>query len=173
MKEQIEKLVDLQNIEIEKAKIQAKLDGVALKLESMDALVRELEEKLESETAQLESLKKKYREFDSESQMNLSRIKKSQEKLRSVKTNKEYQSILKEIEDIQGKNSLIEDEMINCLDEMEAAERETTLKKETFFSQRDEVDHQKMEIEKQKIKDKAGAIKAGGGPTWSPDRGKY
>ena len=149
MKEQIKKLINIQNIEIEISKIQAKLDGVSLKLEALDAGVSEFESKLESETLQLENLKKQYRELESDSQMNISQIKKSQEKLRAVKTNKEYQSILKEIEDIQGKNSLVEDEMINGLDRMEESEKAISIKNEEFLSHRDQVNLEKEEIAKE------------------------
>jgi hypothetical protein len=48
-------------------------------------------------------LKKSYRELESESKVNREMIVKSNEKLRAVKTNKEYQSILKEIEEIRKK----------------------------------------------------------------------
>ena len=60
------------------------------------------------------------------------REKKIQAKLRSVKTNKEYQSLLKEIEDVKVKNSKIEDEMIECLDRMDDAEKEILSKKHEY-----------------------------------------
>ena len=67
-------------------------------------------------------LRKKYREIETELNMNAPRIEKSQEKLRAVKTNKEYQSLLKEIEELKKKNSSLEDEMIECLEHIESSE---------------------------------------------------
>jgi predicted nucleic acid-binding Zn-ribbon protein len=64
----------------------------------------------------LDDLKKSYRELESESKVNREMIVKSNEKLRAVKTNKEYQSILKEIEEIRKKNSGIEDQMLDQLE---------------------------------------------------------
>ena len=69
------------------------------------------------------TLKKAYRELESESKINRETIVKSNEKLRGVKTNKEYQSILKEIEDIRKKNSGVEDRMLDHLEKLESAEK--------------------------------------------------
>lgn len=133
MKEQIEILVNLQNIESAASVLTAELDMVPQKLEALDAELKAYEKGIENESVQLDTLKKEYREFEADIQMNLSQIKKSQDKLRSVKTNKEYQSSLKEIEDVENKNSLIEDEMIRCLEQMEVAEKVIASRKEEFI----------------------------------------
>ena len=49
-------------------------------------------------------------------------IVKSNEKLHGVKTNKEYQAILKEIDEIRKKNSGIEDRMLEQLETIESSE---------------------------------------------------
>lgn len=133
MKEQIEILVNLQNIESAASVLTAELDMVPQKLEALDAELKAYEKGIENESVQLDTLKKEYREFEADIQMNLSQIKKSQDKLRSVKTNKEYQSSLKEIEDVENKSSLIEDEMIRCLEQMEVAEKVIASRKEEFI----------------------------------------
>jgi len=132
MKEQIENLVNLQNIESAASVLTAELEMVPQTLELLDAKLKAYEKDIEDESVHLDTLKKAYRDFEADIQMNLSQIKKSQEKQRSVKTNKEYQSILKEIEDVENKISLIEDEMIGCLDQMEAAEEVIASRKEEF-----------------------------------------
>jgi predicted nucleic acid-binding Zn-ribbon protein len=76
----------------------------------------------------LDDLKKSYRELESESKVNREMIVKSNEKLRAVKTNKEYQSILKEIEEIRKKISGIEDQMLDQLDKIESTEQAVTEK---------------------------------------------
>ena len=147
MKEQIEILINLQKIESAASVLTADLDRVPQKLEVLDAKLKAYEKDIENESVQLDTLKKKYREFEVDIQMNLSHIKKSQDKLRSVKTNKEYQSILKEIEDVENKNSLIEDEMIRCLDQMEAAEKASASIKEEFSEYDDLIRHEIISIE--------------------------
>ena len=49
--------------------------------------------------------------------MSFPKIAKSKEKLTSVKTNKEYQALLKEIDDLKNANSKIEDQMFEILEQ--------------------------------------------------------
>jgi len=123
MKEQLVILVNLQQVETEIGRIKSKLNAIPTQLEKLNASLSEFEKNLQINESALNDFQKQYRQHESDAQVNLSRIQKSQEKLRSVKNNKEYQSILKEIEDIQTKNSIIEDEMIECLDQMEEVEK--------------------------------------------------
>jgi len=154
MKEQIEILVNLQSIESAASVLTAELDMVPQKLEALDAKLRAYEKDIENESVQLDMLKKAYREFEADIQMNLSQIKKSQDKLRSVKTNKEYQSILKEIEDVENKNSLIEDEMIRCLEQMEVAEKVIASRKEEFVEFNDLIRNEIISTEQEAAQNK-------------------
>jgi uncharacterized protein len=122
IQEQINILVKVQEVEAEILQTDrqiAALDEAALSLDQ-EAAARESMVTSEKET--FEDLKKSYRELESESKINTEMIAKSNTKLRAVKTNKEYQSILKEIEEIRKKNSDIEDRMIEYLDRIESTE---------------------------------------------------
>lgn len=139
MRKQIEILAKLQQIDNEKKEVQSKLEHVAIKIEAWDRHVSESETMLEDESTRLEDFRKQYRQFEADIQMNLDQIKKSNEKLRSVKTNKEYQSMLKEIEEIKKKNSAVEDEMLVCLDQMEAIEKDLQSKTDEYRKMREQV----------------------------------
>ncbi|NJL58288.1 MAG: hypothetical protein HC887_00230 [Desulfobacteraceae bacterium] len=123
MKEQLAILIRHQNIEIEKAAIQKILLTIPDKLSALDAEFAEFETRLGTEGQGLDELKKTYRTHESEVRDNLSKIKKSRERLNMVKTNKEYQAILKEIEDIEKKNSDIEDIMLEYLEQIDEKEK--------------------------------------------------
>ena len=123
MKEKLKTLVDLQRVESEVATIKSNLNNVAHSLEGLDARVFDSEKGLQEIQIRLDEFQKRYRLLESDIQMTQSRVKKSREKLGSVKNNKEYQSILKEIEDMQQKNSLVEDEMIAVLEQIETIEQ--------------------------------------------------
>ena len=93
--------------------------------EKMKELDRELDTSrviIEKSEAALGDLRKKYRDLETELNMNAPRIEKSKEKLRAVKNNKEYQSLLKEIEELKKQSSLMEDEMLECLEQIESSE---------------------------------------------------
>jgi len=91
-------------------------------------------------------LSKKYRSYDSDAQTSLALIKKSPEKLRAVKTNREYQSILKEMEELKAKNSQAEDEMLLCLDHIDETEKNISVKKDEYSRVKERVNSDKETI---------------------------
>ncbi|MCK4618678.1 MAG: hypothetical protein KAT52_01905 [Desulfobacterales bacterium] len=123
MKEQIDNLVKLQGIETESNEIRSILSNITQRLDSLSCRLNEFEQTTKDEELRLNDLKKSYVLYKSDVEMNISRLKKSQERLASIKTNKEYQSLLKEIEDVKTINSQIEDQMLECLEQMDDIER--------------------------------------------------
>ena len=122
--EQLLRLVELQELETELLKNRRLLAQVDEKVAGLNASLKEFEDAIETKAARTKELQQQYRTWESEVQDNGIRIQKSQEKLRSVKTNKEYQSGLKEIDELKSKSTSIEDSMIQCLEEIETAESE-------------------------------------------------
>ena len=147
MKEQIKVLVKLQHLDTEAARIKSTLNDVSKKLENLDSSLKEIEQTIKDQESVLNELKKQYRDYESSVKMNLDKNKKSQEKLRSVKTNKEYQSLLKEIEDVKSKNSSIEDKMIECLDRIDETEEIIVIKKDEYLQFSDRIKSEKENIE--------------------------
>jgi len=121
-KEQIASLVKLQQIEIETSSIKMKLNNVDQRLGKLDDRLLDFRQVIDEQESVINEMNQKYRGYEAEVRLNLDKIKKSEAKLSSVKTNKEYQASLKEIDDIKEKNSKLEDEMIQFLDRIEEAE---------------------------------------------------
>lgn len=134
IQKQITILVALQGVEFEILKTINQISALNNEADSLGLAAAEHETQVAVEKEALSELKKTYRALESESQDNASKIEKSNEKLRVVKTNKEYQSTLKEIEEIQKKNSGLEDRMIELLDQLESQE-EVVKQKETQLAQ--------------------------------------
>ena len=145
-KEQLEALAKLQSMETETNIINTKLNIVPGKIESLDQEVQAIDQRLSDESTRLDELKKAYRKYESDVDENLSKMKKSEEKLREVKTNKEYQSTLKEIGDIKAITSEIEDKMIDCLDQMDEVEKYLSTKKDEFRVLKDQIEIEKDAI---------------------------
>lgn len=122
IQEQIHLLVAVQGIETEILQSGRELAALDDAAAALDQELDEREAQLRADQKDLADLKKNYRQLETESAINSGMIAKSNEKLPRVKTNKEYQSILKEIEDIQRNNSGLEDRMIAQLDQIESAE---------------------------------------------------
>lgn len=124
IKEKLKNLVVLQQHEDEISRIEKELSEVDDRVNRLNSELTEYEDKVERNRQVLDELKKQYRSDESEVQMIESQIVKSQEKLNAVKTNKEYQSTLKEIDDLKAKTSQIEDRMLEVLDKIEFAENQ-------------------------------------------------
>jgi len=146
--EQIVTLVKLQKIDTEAQKLESLLKKIPLRIGTLDERLEKFMRTVEEDENLISELNKKYRTYESDVQLNLGMIQKSQEKLRSVKTNKEYQSSLKEIEDIKSKNSKIEDEMLEFLERIESVERDLNERRDAYSKIVDETNREKISIEK-------------------------
>lgn len=125
MKEQIEILVSLQQIEIESLNIKTNLSAVSRQLESLNESQKNLNQRIADETAKIEELRTQYRAYESDIKQNQIMIKRSQERLNSIKNNREYQALLKEIEELKRTNSSTEELMIDSLNQTDDAEKKT------------------------------------------------
>ena len=145
-KDQIVSLVNLQQIEIETSSVKMKISNVDQRLEELDDSLRDFKQVIEEQESVIVELNQRYRDYETDVRMNLDAIKKSEAKLSSVKTNKEYQAFLKEIDDLKEKNSKLEDEMIEFLDRIDEAEN-TLNEKMTEYSEL----QNRLNIEKETI----------------------
>lgn len=149
MKQEIENLLEFQKVEIEISQLDDTLKSVSERLDALDAKEASFKEAFEKDSSAMDHLKKKYRSLESDVQANESRIVKSQDKLGSVKTNKEYQALLKEVEDIKTMNSALEDEMIDCLDQMESFENDLSEKKRALEQLQEQIASEKDDIRRE------------------------
>jgi len=139
-------LVKLQMINIETGKLERLLQDVPVRIKSLDQQFEEFSRNVENDEEVISELNKKYRTYESDIQLNLGKVAKSQEKLRSVKTNKEYQSSLKEIEDIKAINSKIEDEMLEFLEQIESGEQALNEHRQQYATIVEETNQEKASI---------------------------
>ena len=154
IKGKIEDLIKLQGIEIEIGTIKRQLGGVKQKLDEFDLKLGSFKEKIEVDLTIIEDNKRKYRSLESDIQTNDSKIEKSREKLKSVKTNKEYQSSLKELDDIKEMTSKIEDEMLQCLESVESIEKDIENKKNEYENLTEITEKEKTIINRESDQDK-------------------
>lgn len=122
IKETLTTLAALQFAENQIQVIERELTDVDARVNALNCQISEFETRLTESRKDLESLKKSYRDGESEVRSTESRIEQSNSKLRSVKTNKEYQSMLKEIDELKAKRSSIEDGMLETLERIERGE---------------------------------------------------
>ena len=120
---QLETLLSLQEIELEKLAVQKILDTVAAKVDALDQELNDFVRAIEKDRGALSEFKERYRDFDEQIRVNTILIDKIEAKRRSVKTNREYESLLKEEEQLRTRKSQVEEEMLACMSEMESLEK--------------------------------------------------
>ena len=129
MKENISLLRELQEAEL-------RIKGLKGDQERYPRKIRELDERLASEKdaarqekERLQTLEKQRRQKEGELSQEGERIKKTKGRLFEVKTNKEYQALLHEIELMENSSSQKEDEILAILEETDEL-RESVSKRE-------------------------------------------
>lgn len=151
MKEQIKLLIQLQEIDkqifdlkAEKETKPAQIEALKADYENEEAKLKELQERSKSL-----QVKRKEQEVDLESKE--TNIKKYQTQLYQVKTNKEYTSLLHEIEGLRADCSILEDKILTIMEDLEKLDAQIKAEKEKLKNA--EVDlKQKEEIIRQEIK---------------------
>ncbi|MBU4343124.1 MAG: hypothetical protein KKG21_03850 [Candidatus Omnitrophica bacterium] len=129
--------------------------------QDMPGHIKSIEESLENKKTgikqaeqSLKNVQVKLKEKEISLQQKEENIKKLQNQLYQIKTNKEYAAMLKEIEGLKADNSLIEEEMLRLMDEIEVAKKKIAEEKELFKKEegaaqkeKDRVDVRAKEIE--------------------------
>ncbi len=125
MEQQLNYLTGLQDIETKLKAVKLYITEISSRYADLDRRLKDFEVLMEQETQQTDAINKEYRDYEASVQDNLVSIKKSKEKLALVKNNKEYQSSLKEIEELEKKNSTLEDSMLDILEKIDVADDKT------------------------------------------------
>lgn len=149
MKEELALLIELQQKETAAARIALRRKELPVRIGELDAAFATVRSATEAEQARLDGLKKTKKEKEGLLVRGQDSLKKTRERLLEVKTNKEYQSMLKEIETIETKNSHGEDEIIALLDEIDRAEGEVKVKTGELEAERRRYEEQKAALEKE------------------------
>ena len=146
MREQLDLLRKLQLAENRRRGIEASLREAAGRLAELDGELAAFQERLAGMEARIEESEKRYRGLESDAGVIQSQIKSGEAKLRSVKTNREYQALLKEIDELKKKYSGAEDEMIQCLDAVESERQALAAAREEFKKLQVQVESDRRQV---------------------------
>ena len=146
VKESLAILAALQRIDTQRASIEKFLSGVSERVDSLGRQLVSFEAQVADGLRHLEDLRKQYRRDESELKTIESSVLKSEQKLHAVKTNKEYQSTLKEIDDLKHKASTVQDQMLTALEAIEAAEKQVAVLKADLVDMQKEIEENQASI---------------------------
>lgn len=117
-------LLMIQDIDTRFDAIQREKGEIPKEIEKLKGDLDLLKRAMEQDLSTLEELKETRRKAERELEEMEPRFKKSKSRLNEVKSNKEYQAILKEIEELKELISQKEEMVIGCMEEIEIQEKE-------------------------------------------------
>jgi len=152
MKHQLQLLWNLQTFELQIVEAQQERATYPQELERLQGLLQAQEEQQEEERQRIEGLEKERIGMEGELELENERIKRSQLKLLEIKTNKEYQALLHEIEGGKERNSQREEEIIRVLEEIDRLKADYAGLVERAQKERVEIEGEKATIQEQMAK---------------------
>ncbi len=153
-KKDIETLVKLQEAESEIVRLQAVLEKVEKAKEKLSVKLKQFENALEVNKENLLKATSACRDSEREILVVDERIIRSNEKLRMVKTNKEYQLLLREVDDNKQRKDAFETELLEYLEEKEKLEEIVLTSEKDYNLLKDQIEAEQNEIEQQSTEDK-------------------
>ena len=135
-------LIGLQSCDLMIKRIHDKKEKWPVKVRNLENRLKTEENRLEEELNHLELFKREKKEMELEVESLEGRIEKSNIKLSAIKSNKEYQAALKEIEDLEREKALHEDKVLEMMENIEGLD-------ETYVESKADTSKLKDEIQKE------------------------
>lgn len=132
IKEQIVLLIDLQGIDSEIYALNKEKSAIPGRLKSIEDMLDAKKTGIKQAEDNLKNIQLKLKEKEGNLQQKEEQVKKLQGQLYTLKTNKEYSTMLTEIEGVKTDNSLIEEDIIKFMDETEFIKKKILEEKELF-----------------------------------------
>lgn len=153
-KPDIATLVKLQEAETQIVRLQDVLHEVEKKKGKLASRLKQFAAALKENTEELETLKKNC--LDSEDEINVvdARIIKSNETLRNVTTNKEYQVLLREVDDNKKRKDALETELLQIMEDREKSQSIVDESTKEYQQLEEQVKAEQNQIEEQTTKDR-------------------
>jgi hypothetical protein len=142
-------MIDLQKIDTEITRISNRKKWLPKELARLEGIFYSFRAGFEKEQEALEELNRTHKEREEKLRRGFESLKKARDRLSEVKTNKEYQAMLKEIEVTESKNSAIEDEILLIMDKLDQARRGLKVKEQELDDCRRDYESKKREIEQE------------------------
>jgi predicted nucleic acid-binding Zn-ribbon protein len=151
-----ENLINLQRLDTEIRHLSALLDNIPAQIAEIDQTINASSQIVEQAKEKFALNQKKRKGLENEVNDIKEKISKYKIQLNQIKTNIEYTSLLKEIEEAQQKIDQLEEEIISLMlssDDIEKEIKESTEKhsqeEEKLTKEKSTIDHKKRELEKE------------------------
>ena len=149
MKKQVELLVKLQELDQTIDQLKRQMRDGPERLRELEKKVQTLEEDIKADERRVQELKQSQRQYEADIEDGIAHIRKSRGRLMSIKNNREYRALLREIEDTEKENAVREDAVLEALEELERLSQGFEVKKKEQLVAQDGLENEKKTIAKE------------------------
>lgn len=152
---EIATLVQLQEAETEIVRLRKVLEKVEKDKVKLASRLKQFEAAVKENREELERVQKSCRDNELEIKIVDDRIIKSNETLRNVTTNKEYQLLLREVDDNKKRKDALESELLDLMEERENCQSILDESEKEFAQIEEQVKAEQAQVEQQSTEDRA------------------
>jgi predicted nucleic acid-binding Zn-ribbon protein len=147
LREQLELLWELQKIDLTLKRIKEEKDRFPREMKKLDERQNIEKEKIQKEREKIESLEKERRQKERHLNTEQDKIKRAEGRMFEVKTNKEYQALLSEIEVIKEATSREEEEILQILEEIDELKKGLSKREKEVTTSLEKIEREKKKIQ--------------------------
>jgi predicted nucleic acid-binding Zn-ribbon protein len=145
----LELLWELQKIDLSLKSMSEERDRYPKEVKKLDENQSIESERIQKDREKIELLEKERRRKEGHLNMEQEKIKRAEGRMFDVKTNKEYQALLSEIEGIKEANSREEEEILQVMDEIDELKKDLSKREKEMA-----ITVERIEAEKRKIQER-------------------
>jgi len=151
LNEQLKRLMELQKIDTEILVLRDIINAFPKKITEAESPLNETQLAFNMISQKLDGLERKKRDKERLLEDTGEKIKKLKSRTADIKTNKEYQALLSEIESVEKERFSLEDEILVIMEEMESASKQTKKEEAKYKINKEKIDVLKKDIEQKKL----------------------
>ncbi len=156
MLEQLKHLVELQLLEDRRRELIRGFEATPKRIADLEKEYERFEEAFLAKKAELDHARKMHRALEQGIADHETKIARSKTRMNEVKTNKEYQAILKEIEDIKKEIGGKEDEALEYMEKIDLLGKQVKVEEKELSGHKERIDLEKRQLlaESERIKER-------------------
>lgn len=149
MREELVLLIELQKSDSAMSRIHARKKELPERLAKIEKDFRAVQELVDEARNRLDALQKDRSDKEGRLKKDGDTLRKAKDRLNEVKTNKEYQAVLKEIETMESMSGRIEDDIIALLEDIDRIKAECQAKEADLRTTCGQFEEEKKQIEEE------------------------
>ena len=146
LKQQIKKLIDLQDYDSEIFDLETQMNVFPEKIKEIDDIIESKTEGVKKAEDELKSLQVAKNEKENDIKSKEEKIAKHEGELYQIKNNKEYKALQHEIDSFKADISLLEEDLLTLFDDVENAQKTIEEEKKFFQTKKGELEKEKEKI---------------------------